>query len=176
MQWYSRAGLILCFVLAVLLHLAISVIFLYTLHHRREIAGTSYAKLIHTYLYPLDVLDRHLRGSNTKLIHVLHKHTDPSDQVHALSVLPDRSGKAITHKLDHKVTITQSKKSQIKGGGQLTQQGDSALLVLLHNQIQQHNHYPEQAMQLEQTGNVVLRFYVMPQERLHNFVLLNPVA
>lgn len=173
MHWRYKQNIILCTGLAVILHVCL--VWLCSLHrHTTPIAGNTHTNLLHSYLFPWQQLQRPVYGN--------HRHTvRASNQLNRANYISATKKQAISAMNRH---IKLIKHHQIEknthavtanltaGNGRLQEQGDAALLAIIHNQIQQYHVYPPLAAARQQTGTVWLTFQLQPAGNIQHIRIL----
>ncbi len=164
-HWQQKKGLAICLLLAIALHWILFLTFLNFIHQNSQRAGTPHVHLIHSYLFPWTALHRHVKGSNTRTTHTLHK----LNPTHTPKITPSSISIKTTATTNYKnKQTTNATTNTTAGSGQLTEQGNSELLTLIHNHIQQYHFYPPLAAARKQTGTVWLQFQLLPTGKIQD--------
>ncbi|MCD6055740.1 MAG: TonB family protein [Gammaproteobacteria bacterium] len=159
MQWQRKKSMITPLLLAISLHTICFIVLFAEWTLSQEQAGVPAAALDQVYLYSVKENNNRRRGKDEKTEAFTHRFTPLS------SVLGEKG----TIKKDKQTTKPAVK---IAGSYSPEEKGDSELLRLIHNKIQEHHYYPANALSLSQSGTVWLQFVLNPDGRIEQIHLL----
>lgn len=154
----------IAFIISILIHIAIMIAMYISILPAPRKTGT--AAIIHSYVY----FDSGLLTQKMKQGKGRPAHKNPESN--------NKHRQKLTHrfKAKHNIQKIQRQRKQQQQIEKITQHAKigkkNPLLILLHNLIQNHQHYPLAAKLLKKEGSIKVKFTLLPTGEIHHIVIL----